>query len=60
MQRVQRVNTGDKTVRLEWRQTYELVKEEEEEEEDEEWAEALREANSFMSRKRDRNLVSWR
>lgn len=63
MQRVQRVNTGDKTVRPEWRRTYEPVKEEEEEEEEEEdeaWAEALREANSLMPRKRDRNLVSWR
>lgn len=64
MQRVQRVNLGDGTVRPQWRRIYESVKdedeEEEEEEDEEEWAEALREANSFMGRKRDRNVVSWR
>ena len=63
MQHVHRVNLGDGTVRPQWRQTYEPVKDEdedEEEEKNEEWAETLREANSFMGRKRDRNVVSWR
>ena len=32
----------------------------EEGEEDAELAEALRDANSYMGRKRDRNVVSWR
>ncbi len=59
MQRVQRVNRGDLTVRPEWRRSYELVKDEDSEE-DAALVEALREANSLMGRERDKNVLSWR
>ncbi len=56
MQRVQRVNVHDERVRPEWRRSYEPSKDEE----DTALVEALREANGYMGRERDRNVLNFR
>jgi hypothetical protein len=61
MQRVQRVNVGDESVRPEWRRSYEPGKDEDKDsKEDTALVEALREANGLMGRERDRNVLNFR